>query len=224
MFVTMNKLRHQNPASGCRVLVFTYSLSLIENSFLCPPTYTFHLSLIILKLAKYLKYVYLGVDVCIIKFLQQPWPVWLRCRLGVFPQSERSRVRFLVRAHAWVEGLVPVRAHTTGSQSMFLSILFSLPFPLSKNKKMWIKINKIFLKIFGSTSAKPCTASNRTDVCQVLWNTAGCTALSAIQYGPQSEIPLSISCLIVAAELIPKNSLLLCNHSPRIYIVYESWS
>ncbi|KAF6109825.1 hypothetical protein HJG60_011016 [Phyllostomus discolor] len=33
-------------------------------------------------------------------------PVWLRW-VDVIPQSKRSLVRFLIRAHAWVAGLVP---------------------------------------------------------------------------------------------------------------------
>ena len=35
-----------------------------------------------------------------------PWLVWLS-GLGVVLQTERSRVRFPVRAHAWVAGSVP---------------------------------------------------------------------------------------------------------------------
>ena len=34
-----------------------------------------------------------------------PWLVWFSW-LGIILQSERSRVQFLVRAHAWVAGLV----------------------------------------------------------------------------------------------------------------------
>ena len=36
----------------------------------------------------------------------EPWPVWLSW-LGIIPQSERSLVRFLVRAHVWVVVLIP---------------------------------------------------------------------------------------------------------------------
>ena len=35
-----------------------------------------------------------------------PWLVWLSW-LGIVPQSKRSLVQFLVRAHAWVVGSVP---------------------------------------------------------------------------------------------------------------------
>ena len=43
-------------------------------------------------------------------------------------------VRFPVRAHAWVVGQVPSRGHARGNTLMFLSLFFSLPPPLSKNK------------------------------------------------------------------------------------------
>ena len=48
--------------------------------------------------------------------------------LGVVPQTKRSQVQFLVRAHAQVLGLVPSRAHEGGNRLMFLShISVSLP-------------------------------------------------------------------------------------------------
>ena len=52
-------------------------------------------------------------------------------------------VWFQVRAHAWVVGQDPSRGHGRGNHTlMFLSLSFSLPSPLSKNK-----INKILKKI-----------------------------------------------------------------------------
>ena len=50
------------------------------------------------------------------------WLSWL----SLVPQSERSLVQFPVRAHAYI-------AELRGNWSMFLSLSFSLPFPLSKN-------------------------------------------------------------------------------------------
>ena len=35
-----------------------------------------------------------------------PWPVWL-CWLEHHPVTKMLQVRFLVRAHAWVAGLIP---------------------------------------------------------------------------------------------------------------------
>ena len=54
-----------------------------------------------------------------------------------WPANQRSPDRFPVRAHAWVAGQVPccgegVRGNHT---LMFLSLTFSLPSPLSKNKE-----------------------------------------------------------------------------------------
>ena len=46
-----------------------------------------------------------------------------------------SPVRFPVRTQAWVSGPVPSRRHMRGNHTwMFLSLSFSLPSPLSKNK------------------------------------------------------------------------------------------
>ena len=53
-------------------------------------------------------------------------------QLGVVLQSKRSPVQFLVRAHAWVAVLSSVKARARGNWSMFLSLSFSLPSPLSK--------------------------------------------------------------------------------------------
>ena len=57
-------------------------------------------------------------------------------------EPKGRRVWFPVRAHAWVVGQVPSRGRVQGNHTlMFLSLSFSLPSPLSKNK-----INKIFFK------------------------------------------------------------------------------
>ena len=56
--------------------------------------------------------------------------------LGIIPQTNRSPVRFPVRAHASVVGQVPGWGHERGNWSMFLSLSFSLPLPLSKNKEI----------------------------------------------------------------------------------------
>ena len=49
------------------------------------------------------------------------------------PVNQKSLVRFLFRAHAWVVGQVPCGGRVRGNQSMYLShidICFSLlPFP-----------------------------------------------------------------------------------------------
>ena len=70
----------------------------------------------------------------------KPWRVWLS-GLGILPQTERSQVRFPVRAHAWewqARSSVAVVQEATNwcfpHTSMFLSLSFSLPSPLSKNK------------------------------------------------------------------------------------------
>ena len=51
------------------------------------------------------------------------------------PENQRSLVQFPVRAHAWVAGQVPSRGHARGYQTLILlSLSFSLPFSLCKNK------------------------------------------------------------------------------------------
>ena len=66
-----------------------------------------------------------------------PWPLWLRWLSMLLP-SEKSLVWFLVRAHAWVAGSIPGGQEATGRcfllTSVFLSLSFSIPSPLSKNK------------------------------------------------------------------------------------------
>ena len=50
-------------------------------------------------------------------------------------QTKGLPVPFSVRAHAWVVGQVPSRGHVRGNHIlMFLSLSFSFPSPLSKNK------------------------------------------------------------------------------------------
>ena len=64
-----------------------------------------------------------------------PWLVWLS-GLSANLQTERLRVRFLVRAHAWVAGQVPSGGMwevANGHVSRTL-ISLSLPSPLSKHK------------------------------------------------------------------------------------------
>ena len=57
----------------------------------------------------------------------EPWLVWLS-GMSISPQTERSLVRFLVRAHVWIVGQVPSWGHAGGNQLMFLShIIVSLP-------------------------------------------------------------------------------------------------
>ena len=63
-----------------------------------------------------------------------PGCLWLS-GLSVGLQSKGLPVRFPVRAHAWVVGQVPSRVHTRGNHTlMLLSLFFSFPSPLSKNK------------------------------------------------------------------------------------------
>ena len=81
-----------------------------------------------------------------LKIKLPPLLVWLNgLSAGLWTQV--SRVWFPVRAHGWVVGRVPSWGHARGNLCishtfMFLSLSFSLPSPLSKNK-----INKIFKKI-----------------------------------------------------------------------------
>ena len=56
---------------------------------------------------------------------------WIEHRLA----NQGSQVRFPVRAHAWGAGWVPTKGCMQGNHtSMFPSLSFSLPPPLSKNK------------------------------------------------------------------------------------------
>ena len=72
---------------------------------------------------------------CLYKFLSiLPWLVWLN-GLSSGLGTKGSPVQFLIRAHAWVAGQVPSREHSRGNHTLiFLSLSFSLPPILSKNK------------------------------------------------------------------------------------------
>ena len=66
--------------------------------------------------------------------LMLPWLVWLS-GLSAGLRTKRSLLRFPVRAHAWVVSWVPSRGHLRDNHRlMFLSLSFSLPSFLSKNK------------------------------------------------------------------------------------------
>ena len=62
------------------------------------------------------------------------WLVWLS-GLGIVPQSKKSLVQSLVKAHGWVAGLGPSQSTYEKQPPMFLSHFnVSLPFPLPKIK------------------------------------------------------------------------------------------
>ena len=68
------------------------------------------------------------------KITSRAWLVWLT-GLNTKLQTKQSLVLFPVRAHAWVAGQVPCRGSVRSNHTlMFLSLSFSLPSPLSKNK------------------------------------------------------------------------------------------
>ena len=63
-----------------------------------------------------------------------PWLVRLS-GLSAGLRTKGSLVRFPVRAHAWVVGQVPSSGCVRSNHTlMFLSLSFSFPSPLSKNK------------------------------------------------------------------------------------------
>ena len=62
-----------------------------------------------------------------------PWLGWLS-GLSIVLQTERWRIRFLVRAHVWVAGHIPRWEPDRGNGKMFLSLSFSFPLPLKINK------------------------------------------------------------------------------------------
>ena len=73
-----------------------------------------------------------------------PLLVWLS-ELSTGLQTKGLPVWFPVRAHAWVVGQVPSRGHVESNHTlMFLSLSFSLPSPLSKNKLIKSLKNNIF--------------------------------------------------------------------------------
>ena len=73
--------------------------------------------------------------------------MWLS-GLSIRLWSRGSLVQFPVRAHAWVAGQVPSRGCSRGNHILiFLSLSFSLPSPLSKNKQIKSKKKSyMFLK------------------------------------------------------------------------------
>ena len=76
----------------------------------------------------------LKIDTIFIKKINLPWLVWPNgSSTGL--KTKGLPVRSPVRAHAWVAGQVPSWGHARGDYTlMFLSLSFSLPSPLSKNK------------------------------------------------------------------------------------------
>ena len=65
---------------------------------------------------------------------QEPWLVWLS-GLSAGLWTKGSPVQLPLRAHAWVMDQLPRKGHTRGNHTLlFLSLSFSLPSPLSKNK------------------------------------------------------------------------------------------
>ena len=64
----------------------------------------------------------------------EPWLLWLSGLSAGLP-TEGSPVQFPVRAHVWVVGQIPSKGHVGDHHTlMFLSLSFSLPSFLSKNK------------------------------------------------------------------------------------------
>ena len=71
--------------------------------------------------------------------------VWLS-GLSVSLQTKGSPVQFSVRAHAWVTGQFPSWGCAKGNYTlMFLSLYFSPPSPLSKNKLIKYFLNNTFI-------------------------------------------------------------------------------
>ena len=74
------------------------------------------------------------MSVLALKVCLQPWLVWLS-GLSTGLQTKALLVQFLVRACAWVVGQVSSRRRMRSNHTlMFLSLSFSFPSPLSKNK------------------------------------------------------------------------------------------
>ena len=66
-----------------------------------------------------------------------PWLVWLS-GLSISLWMKRLSLGFPVKAHAWAVGQVSSRGLVRSNHTlMFLSLSFSLPSPLSKNKKFF---------------------------------------------------------------------------------------
>ena len=68
-----------------------------------------------------------------------PWLVWLG-GLSASLQNKGLPVRFPVRAHAWVVGHIPSGGHVRVNHTLiFLSLSYSFPSSLSKNKVKSLK-------------------------------------------------------------------------------------
>ena len=77
-----------------------------------------------------------------------PWLVWFS-GLNTGLRARRSWVWLPGRAHVWDAGQVPSGGHVKGNHTlMFLSLSFSFPSPLSKNKITSLKKRKI--KLFSN--------------------------------------------------------------------------
>ena len=64
-------------------------------------------------------------------------PGWCSSGIECGLRTKGSQVRFPAGAHAWVAGQVPTRGHMRGNHTLiFLSLSFSLPSSLSKNKML----------------------------------------------------------------------------------------
>ena len=69
-----------------------------------------------------------------IKNARETWLLWLS-GLSTSLQTERSPVRFLVRAHAWVASQVPSSGCVSGNHTLlFVSLSPSLPLSLKISK------------------------------------------------------------------------------------------
>ena len=72
---------------------------------------------------------------CILQFLKNYLSPDLYGQvLGHRPAKRKVTSSIPDQAHAWVAGLVPVRVCVRGNQWMFLSLSFSLPSLICKNK------------------------------------------------------------------------------------------
>ena len=71
---------------------------------------------------------------CNIKEYIKPWLLWLS-GLSAGLRTKGSQVHFPVRAQVWVSGQVPSKGWVRSNNTLvFLSLSFSIPSPLSKNK------------------------------------------------------------------------------------------
>ena len=132
------QLKNNYFISFSRIVLHLLDIPYIHLLYVCVCIHTYSKYIHIYSLYIYMFNIYIHTHLL---FMNGPWPVWLSW-LGVIPQSERSPVGFLIRAHAWVAGLVPgqgeYRRQLYGKDqcfplaAIFLSISSSLP--LSQNK------------------------------------------------------------------------------------------